>query len=239
MSLSYLYNLEVGGSCVTYKVLVVDDEKRIRKIIGDYLRNDGYVVIEAENGIEAIDKFYTIKDIHLIVLDVMMPSKSGWEVCKEIREHSNIPIIFLTALDDSNDETRGLDIGADDYIVKPFRYEIFMARVRSAIRRIPKDMTTRYCINEVEIDTISRVVKVSEERVEMSPKEYDLLIFLIKNRNIALERDKILDSVWGYDFYGDRRTIDTHIKNIRAKIGSVGYYIKTIRGYGYKFEVEI
>lgn len=220
------------------KVLVVDDEERIRKIIGDYLRNDDYVVIEAKNGIEALEKFYTIKDIHLIILDVMMPNKSGWEVCKEIREQSNIPIIFLTALDDSNDETHGLDIGADDYIVKPFRYEIFMARVRSAIRRMPQNITAYYCIKEVEIDTISRVVRVNGDRVEMSPKEYELLIFLIKNQNIALERDKILDAVWGYDFYGDRRTIDTHIKNIRAKLGTVGNNIRTIRGFGYKFEVE-
>jgi len=223
---------------VVCKVLVVDDEERIRKIIGDYLRNDDYVVIEAKNGIEALEKFYTIKDIHLIILDVMMPNKSGWEVCKEIREQSNIPIIFLTALDDSNDETHGLDIGADDYIVKPFRYEIFMARVRSAIRRMPQNITAYYCIKEVEIDTISRVVRVNGDRVEMSPKEYELLIFLIKNQNIALERDKILDAVWGYDFYGDRRTIDTHIKNIRAKLGTVGNNIRTIRGFGYKFEVE-
>ena len=229
----------MGVGAVTYKVLVADDEKRIRKIIGDYLRNDDYVVIEAENGIEALEKFYTNKDIHLIVLDVMMPSRSGWEVCKEIREQSNVPIIFLTALDDSRDETHGLDIGADDYIVKPFRYEIFMARVRSAIRRIPQNITRHYCMNEVEIDTISRVVKVNEERVEMSPKEYELLLYLIKNQNVALERDKILDSVWGYDFYGDRRTIDTHIKNIRAKLGTVGNNIKTIRGFGYKFEVEL
>ncbi|MDF2889959.1 MAG: srrA [Clostridia bacterium] len=224
---------------MTYKVLVADDEKRIRKIIGDYLRNDDYVVIEAENGIAALEKFYTNKDIHLIVLDVMMPSRSGWEVCKEIREQSNVPIIFLTALDDSRDETHGLDIGADDYIVKPFRYEIFMARVRSAIRRIPQNITRHYRMNEVEIDTISRVVKVNEERVEMSPKEYELLLYLIKNQNVALERDKILDAVWGYDFYGDRRTIDTHIKNIRAKLGTVGNNIKTIRGFGYKFEVNL
>jgi DNA-binding response OmpR family regulator len=226
-------------STMTYKVLVADDEKRIRKIIGDYLRNDDYVVIEAENGIAALEKFYTNKDIHLIVLDVMMPSRSGWEVCKEIREQSNVPIIFLTALDDSRDETHGLDIGADDYIVKPFRYEIFMARVRSAIRRIPQNITRHYRMNEVEIDTISRVVKVNEERVEMSPKEYELLLYLIKNQNVALERDKILDAVWGYDFYGDRRTIDTHIKNIRAKLGTVGNNIKTIRGFGYKFEVNL
>jgi DNA-binding response OmpR family regulator len=223
---------------MTYRILVADDEKRIRKIIGDYLKNDGYEVIEAEDGIEALNKFYTVKDINLIVLDVMMPGKSGWDVCKEIREHSNVPIIFMTALDGTYDETRGLDSGADDYIVKPFRYEIFMARIRSAIRRIPQNIITHYHINEVEIDTVSRAVKVNGESIELSPKEYELLIFLIRNKNIALVRDKILDSVWGYDFYGDRRTVDTHIKNIRAKIGTVGNCIKTIRGFGYRFEVE-
>jgi DNA-binding response OmpR family regulator len=169
----------------------------------------------------------------------MMPGKSGWEVCKEVRNLSNTPIIFLTALGELSDETHGLDIGADDYIVKPFRYEIFMARVRAAIRRSVKNSSAQYSINEIEVDTISRVVKCNGERVEMSLKEYELFIFLIKNQNIALERDKILDAVWGYDFYGDQRTIDTHIKNIRAKIGTVGNYIKTIRGFGYKFEVEL
>lgn len=224
---------------MSYKILVVDDEKRIRKIIGDYLKNDGYDVVEAENGLDAIEKFYSTKDIDLLILDVMMPGKSGWEVCKEVRKQSAVPIIFLSALGELTDETHGLNIGADDYIVKPFRYEIFMARVKSALRRIAKNASDIYCFNEVEIDTMSRVVKCKGAKVDMSLKEFELLIYLIKNQNIALERDRILDSVWGYDFYGDRRTVDTHIKNIRAKIGTVGECIKTIRGFGYKFEVEV
>lgn len=219
------------------KVLVVDDEKRIRKLIGDYLRNDDYDVVEAENGKVALEKFYANNDLDLIILDVMMPEKSGWEVCKQIREESNIPIIFLTALGENYDEIHGLDIGADDYIIKPFEYKVFMARVRSVLRRANKNPDDIYRIDGLEIDTIRRIVKLDGEIVDMSPKEYELLIYLINNQNIALERDKILDAVWGYDFYGDRRTVDTHIKNIRAKIGQVGSYIKTVRGFGYKFEV--
>lgn len=220
------------------KALVVDDEKRIRKIIGDYLKNDGFDVIEAENGNEALTMFYSNNDIDIIVLDVMMPEKSGWEVCKEIREESDIPVIFLTALGENHDEIHGLNLGADDYISKPFGYEVFMARIRSILRRVNKNPDNIIRINELEIDTVSRYVKLNEIIVEMSPKEYELLLYLINNKNIALERDKILDNVWGYDFYGDRRTIDSHVKNIRFKIGSVGSYIKTIRSIGYKFEVE-
>lgn len=220
------------------KVLVVDDEKRIRKIIGDYLKNDGFDVIEAENGNEALKMFYSNNDIDIIVLDVMMPEKSGWEVCKEIREESDVPVIFLTALGENHDEIHGLNIGADDYISKPFGYEVFMARIRSILRRVNKNPDNIIRINELEIDTVSRYVKLNQAIIEMSPKEYELLLYLINNKNIALERDKILDNVWGYDFFGDRRTIDSHVKNIRFKIGSVGSYIKTIRSIGYKFEVE-
>ncbi|MGE5633078.1 MAG: response regulator transcription factor [Caulobacteraceae bacterium] len=220
------------------KVLVADDEKRIRKIIGDYLKNEGYCVIEAEDGEDALAKFHENKDIDLIIVDVMMPKKNGWQVCEQIRSESEIPIIFLTALGECSDETYGLDIGADDYIVKPFRYEVFIARVRAVLRRLHKREETFYSINEIEIDTVKRTVKKAGEIVELSPKEYELLIYLIKNERIALERDRIIDAVWGYDYYGDRRTVDTHIKNIRAKIGSVGNYIKTIRGFGYRFEVN-
>lgn len=220
------------------KALVVDDEKRIRKIICDYLRNDGYDVVEAENGEDALQQFRSCKDFDFLVLDVMMPGMSGWEVCNEIRKESSVPIIFLTALGESHDEAYGLDLGADDYIVKPFRYEVFMARVRTVLRRLNKNPASFFRYNEIEVDTVSRTVRRSNETVDLSPKEYELLSYLIKNRNIALERDKILDSVWGYDFYGDPRTVDTHIKNIRAKLGTLGSLIKTVRGFGYKLEVE-
>jgi two-component system response regulator ResD len=220
------------------KILVADDEKRIRKIIGDYLRNDGYQVVEAEDGEDALGKFNLHQDISLLILDVMMPNKTGWEVCQKIRKSSNIPIIFLTALGEYNDETYGLDMGADDYIAKPFRYEVLMARVRSAIRRREKNVIDHFRIQDIEIDHVSRVVKKEGERIEMSPKEYELLVYLLKNQGIALERDRILDAVWGCDFFGDKRTVDTHIKNIRAKLGKTGNYIKTIRSFGYMLEVE-
>ena len=220
------------------KILVADDEERIRKIIGDYLKNDGYDVIEAENGQDALQKFYSNSDLSLMILDVMMPVKDGWEVCKEIRDESSIPIIFLTALGEDYDEIKGLEIGADDYITKPFGYEVFMARVKAILRRINIDCDKIIRLKELEIDSSSRIVKVNNIAVEMSPKEYELLIYLLENKNIALEREKILDAVWGYDFYGDSRTIDTHIKNIRAKIGEVGLCIKTVRGFGYRFEVK-
>lgn len=220
-------------------ILVVDDEKRIRKLIGDYLRNDGYGVVEAENGMEAIEKFYSNTDISLIILDVTMPRMNGWEVCKDIRKESDIPIIFLTALGEWYDEAKGLEMGADDYIVKPFRYEVFIARVRSILRKVNKASEGFYHLGKLEVNTNSRTVKYEGASIDMSPKEYELLIYLINNKNIALERDQILDAVWGHDFYGDKRTVDTRIKNIRAKIGLAGNYIKTIRGVGYKLEVDI
>jgi len=220
-------------------ILVVDDEQRIRKLIGDYLRNDGYGVIEAENGMEAIEKFYSNTDISLIILDVMMPEMNGWEVCKEIRKDSDIPIIFLTALGEWYDETKGLEMGADDYIGKPFRYEVFIARVRSILRKANKSSDAFFTLDKLEVNINSRTVTYDSVLIDMSPKEYELLIYLINNKNIALERDQILDAVWGYDFYGDKRTVDTRIKNIRAKIGLAGIHIKTIRGVGYKLEVDV
>ncbi len=220
------------------RALIADDEKRIRKIISDYLKNDGYEVTEAENGEEALSLFRSCKDFDFLVLDVMMPGISGWEVCREVRKESPVPILFLTALGESHDEAFGLDLGADDYIVKPFRYEVFMARVRTVLRRVNKNAAVCFRYNEIEVDTASRTIRRHNEAVDMSPKEYELLVYLIKNKNIALERDRILDSVWGYDFYGDPRTVDTHIKNIRAKLGTLGTLIKTVRGFGYKLEVE-
>jgi len=219
------------------KILVAEDEMRIRKLIKDYLQNEGYEIIEAEDGKDALQKFYLNNEIDLIILDVMMPKMEGWEVCKEIREESDTPIIFLTALGESHDEIQGLDLGADDYITKPFRYEVFIARVKAALRRVNKISEGIYHIGNLEINTNSRIVKRDSKEVVLSPKEYELLIYLIDNKNIALERDKILDAIWGYDFYGDPRTIDTHIKTLRSKLGEMGDNIKTVRGVGYRFEV--
>ncbi|HKL10577.1 MAG TPA: response regulator transcription factor [Clostridia bacterium] len=219
------------------KILVADDEMRIRKIIGDYLENEGYETIQAENGKRAIEAFYMNDDIDLVILDVMMPEKNGWEVCKEIREESDVPVIFLTALGETHDEIKGLDLGADDYIPKPFGYERFMARVRSALRRAGKSNEAKYKVYDLSVDPESHKVRIEDEELELSPKEFELLVYMLENKNIALERDAILDAVWGYDFYGDPRTVDTHIKNLRAKIGKTGACIKTVRGIGYKFEV--
>lgn len=224
---------------MSIKILVVDDEKRIRKLISDYLRNDGYEVVEAEDGNDAVSKFMQNRDLDLIILDINMPGKNGWEVCSEIRQKSDVPIIFLTALGESHDEIHGLELGADDYITKPFGYQIFMARIRTVLRRTNKRTEAFYRFNEIEVDYGSRTVKKDGMVIEMSPKEYELLVYLINNKNIALERDKILDAVWGFDYYGDKRTVDTHIKNIRAKTGSLGESIKTIRSFGYKFEVSL
>ncbi len=225
---------------MSIKILVVDDEERIRKLIGDYLNHEGYKVIEAKDGQDALEKFYSNSDLGLIVLDVMMPKKSGWEVCENIRKESQVPIIFLTALGEEYDEIKGLSLGGDDYISKPFGYEVFMARIKTVLKRSNHNNYIEEVVKlkNLEIDLKSRAVSLSGNLIEMSPKEYDLLIYLIENKNIALERERILDSVWGYDFYGDARTIDTHIKNIRSKIGEVGENIKTVRGFGYKLEVD-
>jgi DNA-binding response OmpR family regulator len=223
---------------MTIKILVADDEERIRKIIGDYLNNEGYEVLQAENGKKALEVFYMNDDIDLIILDVMMPEKNGWEVCREIREESDVPVIFLTALGEVHDEIKGLELGADDYLPKPFGYERFMARVKSALRRAGKSNEAKYKVFDLSVNPDSHAASVGDEELELSPKEFELIVYLMENRNIALERDAILDAVWGYDFYGDPRTVDTHIKNLRAKIGEAGTCIKTVRGLGYKFEVN-
>lgn len=219
------------------KILIAEDEMRIRKLIVDYLENENYSVIEAENGEEALQEFYLNGDIDLVILDIMMPKKTGLEVLKEIRKESNIPVLILTALGSTEDEIRGLELGADDYITKPFKYKIFIARIKAALRRVQKT-EDKYNLEGLEIDKNKREVKLNGEVLQLSPREYDLLLYLIENRNIALKRDNILDAVWGYDFYGDPRTIDTHIKLLRSKLESVGDKIKTVRAVGYRFEVE-
>ncbi|MCR5467837.1 MAG: response regulator transcription factor [Lachnospiraceae bacterium] len=219
------------------KILVVDDESRMRKLVGDFLTRSGYEVVEAEDGEKALDKFYADKDIALIILDVMMPKMNGWEVCKEVRETSKVPIIMLTAKGDESDELMGFDLGVDEYISKPFSPKILVARVEAILRRSNKsagDETME--IGGILVDKAAHEVKVDGTTIELSFKEFELLTYFIENKGIALSREKILNNVWNYDYYGDARTIDTHVKKLRSKMGDKGDYIKTIWGMGYKFE---
>lgn len=224
---------------MAYKVLVAEDEVHIRRLIKDYLINEGMEVVEAANGEEAIKLFMNGSAFDLVILDVMMPKKNGWEVCEEIRMVSEVPILFLTALSESRDELNGLTLGADDYITKPFRYEIFMARIKSVLKRTHKPAKEVLHFGTCSVVTETREVRLNDSQLELSPKEYELLIYLLKNPHQALERQQILDAVWGYEFYGDPRTIDTHVKNLRAKLGAEGERIKTVRGYGYRLEGEV
>lgn len=223
---------------MSYKVLVAEDELNIRKLVRDYLTNEGMTVIEAANGEEAVELYFRETAIDLVILDVMMPRMNGWEVCEEIRMVSNVPILFLTALSTTQDELKGLNIGADDYITKPFRYEIFMARIKSVLRRAEKHQKEVWQIGTCVVSDETREVSCEGNLIELSPKEYDLLVYFLKNINQALERQQILDAVWGYEFYGDPRTIDTHIKNLRSKLGQEGERIKTVRSFGYRMEGE-
>ena len=218
------------------KILVVDDESRMRKLVKDFLIKQGYTVIEAENGEEAIEKFYVNKDIALVILDVMMPKMNGWEVCKELRKESKVPIVMLTAKSDESDELMGFDLGADEYISKPFSPKILVARVDSILRRTNQfDSNERIKVGVLEIDKLAHQIYVNGEIVELSYKEFELLIYFVENKGIALSREKILNNVWNYDYFGDARTIDTHVKKLRNKLGDAGDYIKTIWGLGYKF----
>ena len=222
------------------KVLVVDDESRMRKLVKDFLVREDYEVIEAGDGEEALDIFYSEKDIALIILDVMMPKLNGWEVCKEIRETSKVPIIMLTAKSTESDELNGFELGADEYISKPFSPKILVARVGALLRRTSKigDETMIKEMGGIVMDKNAHTVKIDNNLVELSYKEFELLDYFMENAGIALSREKILDSVWDYDYFGDARTIDTHVKKLRNKMGDKGDYIKTIWGMGYKFEVN-
>lgn len=220
------------------KVLIAEDDLIFRNLVCDILKKEGYSPIEAGNGKEALDIFFASKDIDLIILDVMMPIYDGWEVLKEIRENSEIPIIMLTALGDEKNEVLGLKKGADEYIAKPFSYEIFVARLNSIVRKLKKARSEELVAGKIKINQTTRKVIVDSLEVELNNKEYSLLNYFIKNTNRVLNREQILDKVWGYDFDGDIRTIDTHIKTLRAKLLNYGVYIKTIRGSGYMFEVE-
>ena len=224
---------------VKIKVLVVDDESRMRKLIRDFLIRDNFEVLEASDGEEALDLFYRDKDIALIILDIMMPKINGWDVCREIRETSKVPIIMLTAKGDENDELQGFDLGVDEYISKPFSPKILVARVGAILRRANRVAEEDAIdIGGIIMDKVAHLVTVDGERVELSFKEFELLAYFIENRGIALSREKILNHVWNYDYFGDARTIDTHVKKLRNKLGQRGEYIKTIWGMGYKFEVN-
>lgn len=221
------------------KILVVDDESRMRKLVHDFLARNNYDVIEAANGEEALDIFYEDKDIALIILDVMMPKMDGWEVCAEIRRNSKVPIIMLTAKGEERDELQGFELGVDEYISKPFSPKILTARVDAIIRRVySKDAGEIIEIGGIEMDKSAHVVKIDGQKIDLSFKEFELLEYFIDNKGIALSREKILNNVWNYDYFGDARTIDTHVKKLRSKLGKQGDYIKTIWGMGYKFEVS-
>ena len=221
------------------KILVVDDESRMRKLVKDFLVREGYTVLEAGDGMEAMDVFYENKDIALIILDVMMPKMDGWQVCREIRESSKVPIIMMTARSEERDEIQCVDLGVDEYISKPFSPKILVARVNAILRRtLGTDGGDVLSAGGITIDKSAHIVKIDGKPVDLSFKEFELLAYFVENQGIALSREKILNNVWNYDYFGDARTIDTHVKKLRSKLGDKGEYIRTIWGMGYKFEVE-
>ena len=219
------------------KVLVVDDEARMRKLVKDFLQRQDYLVIEAENGEQAVDIFFEEKDIALILLDVMMPKMDGWQVTREIRQFSKVPIIMLTARADERDEPLGFELGVDEYISKPFSPKILVARVNAVLRRSGKgDAEDVLDVGGIRVDKSAHQVTVEGKSIDLSFKEFELLQYFIENTGIALSREKILNAVWNYDYFGDARTIDTHVKKLRSKLGEKGEYIRTIWGMGYKFD---
>ncbi len=221
------------------KILVVDDESRMRKLVRDFLVKSNYEVVEAEDGAAALDIFFESNDIDLVILDVMMPKMDGWQVCREIRAYSKVPIIMLTAKADERDELQGFEMGVDEYISKPFSPKILVARVEAILRRTSQVTADRLLeVGGIRVDKAAHSVTVDGQAVELSYKEFELLSYFMENKGIALSREKILNSVWNYDYFGDARTIDTHVKKLRSKMGKKGDLIKTIWGMGYKFEVE-
>jgi DNA-binding response OmpR family regulator len=220
------------------KILVVDDESRMRKLVKDFLVKENYEVLEAGDGSEALDIFFDNNDIALIILDVMMPKLDGWQVCREIRNYSKVPIIMLTARTDERDELQGFELGVDEYISKPFSPKILVARVGAILRRtgqMSEGEVLEY--GGITIDKAAHVVTIDGQMIDLSFKEFELLTYFMENKGIALSREKILNSVWNYDYFGDARTIDTHVKKLRSKMGEKGDLIKTVWGMGYKLEV--
>lgn len=222
----------------TLKILVVDDEARMRKLVKDFLLIKGFQVIEAENGEEAVDIFFEQKDIALILLDVMMPKMDGWEVCKTIRQYAQVPIVMLTARSEERDELQGFKLGVDEYISKPFSPKILVARVEALLRRSQGASDESVDMGGIRIDKAAHEVTIEGTTIDLSYKEFELLTYFVENQGLALSREKILNNVWNYDYFGDARTIDTHVKKLRSKMGKKGDCIKTIWGMGYKFEVN-
>ncbi len=220
------------------KVMIVDDESRIRKLVRDYLEREDFYVLEAGDGEEAMDLFYANPDVALILLDVMMPKMDGWQVVREIRETSKVPIIMLTARADEKDELRGFELGVDEYVAKPFSPKVLIARVAAILRRTNSAQEETLTEGAITLDKTAHEVRVDGERVDLSYKEFELLAYFLENKGVALSREKILNNVWNYDYYGDARTIDTHVKKLRSKLGERGNYIQTIWGMGYKFDVR-
>ena len=220
------------------KILVVDDEQHMRKLVKDFLVKKDYLVLEAGDGEEAVDLFYENKDIALVILDIMMPKMDGWETCREIRAVSKVPIIMLTAKSDEKDELLGFELGVDEYISKPFSPKILVARVDAILRRVNAVSEEKMEVGGIVLDQAAHEVSIDGKTIELSFKEFELLTYFINNQGIALSRERILNNVWNYDYFGDARTIDTHVKKLRSKLGDKGGYIKTIWGMGYKFEAE-
>ena len=220
------------------KILVVDDESRMRKLVKDFLEKKNFHVLEAGDGEEAMDIFYKEKDIALLILDIMMPKMDGWEVCREIRKNSKVPIIMLTARGDERDELLGFELGVDEYISKPFSPKILVARVEAILRRTGKSAQENEVLDVggIHLDKAAHMVEIDGRSVDLSYKEFELLTYFMENRGIALSREKILNNVWNYDYFGDARTIDTHVKKLRSKLGEEGNLIKTIWGMGYKMD---
>ena len=222
-----------------FKILVVDDESRMRRLIRDFLEVEGYEVLEAADGVEALDLYYEDRTIALLILDVMMPKMDGWQVCREIRQTSTVPILMLTARSEERDELRGFELGVDEYVTKPFSPRILVARVNAILKRsgaISKEGVL--CAGGIEVDSAAHIVRVDEQEIDLSIKEFELLVYFMEHPRLALTREQILNHVWNYDYFGDARTIDTHVKKLRSKLGVKGNYIKTVWGMGYKFEVE-
>lgn len=220
------------------KILVVDDESRMRKLVHDFLSKQNYDVLEAEDGEQAVDIFFENKDISLIILDVMMPRMDGWQVCREIRQYSQVPIIMLTAKGDEKDELQGFELGVDEYISKPFSPKILVARVGAILRRSNAMEEGIVEVGGILLNKDAHEVKINGQNIDLSFKEFELLSYFVANQGVALSRERILNNVWNYDYFGDARTIDTHVKKLRNKMGGKGDYIKTIWGMGYKFEVD-